>query len=233
MLALIGLGLSGVSSLTLEGIDLLKKCDSVFLENYTSLIPSLDIKKLESVIGKNVELLDRSKVESGFLVRKNECVGLIVVGDPLVATTHIALVSDCNDAGVDVKIVHNNNVLTAVSRTGLQLYKFGKVASVSFLESSSYLNVLSQNKSIGAHSLFLLDLDIKSGKFLSVSEAIKRLGFSDELIVVCSRLCSLDEEIVFGHASQLTKMAFESPSCIILPGDLHFLEEEFLNKFRI
>lgn len=241
MLFLVGLGVSGLNSLTREGLTVLESCDRVFFEGYTSVVPGFSVVELEGLIGKSVEVLDRSRVESDFLVGLSAgCdVGLVVVGDPLSATTHVSLVLDCFERGVGVRVVHSSSVLTVVGRTGLQLYKFGKVGSVPFSGGVvSCRRVLEDNLSIGAHSLFLLDLDPVRGLFLTVSEALDKLGLGGGVfVVVCSRLCASDERIVFSTVSKVKELdsqgVFKPPCCVIVPGELHFLEEEFLNRFRV
>ena len=69
--------------------------------------------------------------------------------------------------------------MTTIAETGLQLYKFGKTASIPFWTENhkpeSFFDYLEQNQSIGAHTLCLLDLDPENGKFLSLSSAIARI----------------------------------------------------------
>jgi len=38
MLYLIGLGLSGVKDITVKGLEIVKSCHKVYLENYTSIL---------------------------------------------------------------------------------------------------------------------------------------------------------------------------------------------------
>lgn len=50
-------------------------------------------------------------------------VAVLVVGDPLSATTHSDLIVRCSEAGVPWKVIHNASIMTAVGQCGLQLYR--------------------------------------------------------------------------------------------------------------
>mgnify|MGYP006282090435 FL=1 len=54
--------------------------------------------------------------------------------------------------------------------------------------------------------------------------------------IICSRLGFNDEEIVYDNIGGLIKLDksrnFKEPICIIIPGDLHEVEEEFLELHR-
>ena len=92
MLYLIGLGLGDVTDVTLKGFNLIKKCDKVFLEGYTSLLLSSSVDDLENFYGKSITVADREFVENNVddilepAVDGSVC--FLVVGDPLGATTH-------------------------------------------------------------------------------------------------------------------------------------------------
>jgi diphthamide biosynthesis methyltransferase len=50
--------------------------------------------------------------------------------------------------------------------------------------------------------------------------------------VVASRLGCKDQTIKYGKISKLKRITFRPPSCVIIPGELHFKEEEFLEAFN-
>ena len=57
-----------------------------------------------------------------------------------------------------------------------------------------------------------------------------RCGMSDdESVLVCGGLGN-DPEIKFGKAAVVD--VSKEPQCIIIPGDMHFMEEEALESFR-
>src|SRR3990167_7023831 len=105
MLILIGTGIS--FDLTLSAIDELKKCDEIYIESYTNLIENENISTLEKLINKKIISLERSQVESKFLIEqaKNSNVALLVSGDPLIATTHISLIIDAEKARIKKIII--------------------------------------------------------------------------------------------------------------------------------
>ncbi len=173
MLYLVGLGLEW-KDLSLKAVEAVQKCDKVYLESYTSL-SNFSVLQLERLLGKKIQVLDRMQVEEEkpFLEDVGvKDVALLVYGDPLSATTHTEILMS---AKTRVEVIHAPSVFTAVAETGLQLYKFGKVGSVPFFKSESFFGILEQNQQINAHTLFLLDLDPKGEKFLTIGEAIKRL----------------------------------------------------------
>ncbi|MBR9678788.1 MAG: diphthine synthase [Nanoarchaeota archaeon] len=234
MFYLVGLGLCGEQDLTLKSVEALKKCSEIFLENYTSLAPELNIKKLEKIVGKTVKKIGRENVEVGELITlaKTKKIGLIVIGDPLVATTHAELILECKEKNVDFEVFHNSSILTAVCETGLQAYKFGKTLSIPFHEADSFLKTLSDNQKIGAHTLCLLDLDLEKNEFLSVKQALNKLKGTKKAVVISLAGCK-NQVIKFGDVNKLKGLVFKPPCSIIVPGKLHFKEEEFLEGFNV
>ena len=50
--------------------------------------------------------------------------------------------------------------------------------------------------------------------------------------VLCSKLGSKHEKIVYGKITDLLRIDLPPPAVIIIPGRLHFLEKEFLEMFK-
>jgi diphthine methyl ester synthase len=169
-LSLIGIGMGSAEDITLRGLNLAKACDVVFLEHYTAiLIDDADTSKLEQIIGKKVILADREAVESGAVlepaVEKQQHVCVLVVGDPLSATTHNDLIERCSEKNIKVDVVGNASILTAVGCVGLQLYRYGQALSLCFWtegwQPAGYYDKLAANRAIGLHTLLLLDIKVK------------------------------------------------------------------------
>ncbi|MEK6899690.1 MAG: diphthine synthase [Nanoarchaeota archaeon] len=250
-LYIVGIGLSTEKDISLKGLELVRKSDSVYLENYTSLL-QCTLQSLEKLYGKKIILADRAVSEQGDLKIIEEAqkknVAFLVIGDPFSATTHLELFKLAKENKVPVKVIHNASVLTAVGITGLQLYKFGRTASIPFLEEHPNLetpyNVLKENQRSGLHTLFLLDLKPEQSKFMTVNEALEILEkiesrkkeniiTKDTLVVGCARLGSDDEKIKAGPLSEIKKYSFgKAPHCLIIPGKMHFMEEEMINIYR-
>ena len=238
VLHLISLGLTE-KSFSLESVDALKKCKKVYLENYTSIING-SLKPLEKLINKKIISVDRNFVENYDVSEaKKENVAFLIVGDVFSATTHISLFNDCKNKNVEVKILNNASVLTAVGITGLSLYNFGKTASIPFENKNieTPIKILNDNLKINAHTLFLLDLNPGEGKYLSIKAALTYLeekGVKGK-VIGCAKLGAEDFIVKYGEMRDLKEIDFRKPPyCLIIPAKkLHFIEEEILKKWKI
>ncbi len=235
MLNIIGIGLNDEKDVSVKGLDLIKSSDFIYLENYTSKL-QCSLEDLEIFYGKKVILVEREFVEDGKEMiekSKTQNVSLLIIGDVFSATTHISLYQDAIDAKVEINIINNASVLNAIGVTGLSLYKFGKTTSISFHESEVPIKVIKDNFPL--HTLCLLDLTPKENKFMEASDAIERLisqGLDPEKkVIVCSQLGSKYSTIIYSKAKEL-KPLNKYPQCLIVPGELHFMEEEFLENFK-
>jgi precorrin-2 methylase len=56
-LYLAGMGLCDEKDMPLRTIEILKRCENVFAENYTNLIGEGAISRLEKIIGKKIKIL--------------------------------------------------------------------------------------------------------------------------------------------------------------------------------
>lgn len=236
MLYLISLGLE-TKDISLKSLEIAKSCDILYLENYTSL--GSDQKELEKTIGKPIKIADRALVESDELVKqaKNKKIALLIHGDALSATTHLSLIDQAIAKKVPCQVTHSSSVLTAVSETGLSLYKFGAIGSIPFQNQDikSPYQLLEKNDSINLHTLFLLDLDPENKKYLTPAQAISYLtkqGMDPQRpVILCSNLGTQKQKIIFTKAKNIPTL--EPPFCLIIPSELNFFEKEFLNRFKI
>ncbi len=251
-LYIIGLGLSDAKDITLKGLELAQNADKIYLENYTSVI-QCSLAELEEVIGKKIELANRDMVEQHaettiLQAAADGDAAVLVLGDPLVATTHVDLVQRATKAKIPVHVVHNASIVSAIGSTGLQVYKFGKTASIPFpdkdrLAETPY-KILADNRKISAHTLLLLDLRPEQKKFMTVNDAIDyllklemqvnaKVFTRDTFCIGCARLGAKDQLIKAGKAKDLLTTDFGKPvHCLIVPGPLHFMEEEILQQFK-
>ncbi len=233
MLYLIGLGLGNEKGLTIEGLEAAKKCEC-YLESYTSKYESLE--KLEKIVGKRITILKRGDVEEGSQKiidsAKKKDVAVFVIGDPLAATTHIDLVIQAKKQKIPVRIIHNASIFSAVGETGLQLYKFGKTATIPYTkQAESVKDAVESNKKSGLHTLLLLDLDAEKGKYMTTKEALeiiieKKLIFEKEKLIAAH--ISENSQIFYDIPTELMKKKINTPSVLVVPGKLHFMEKEFL-----
>ncbi|MBS3167550.1 diphthine synthase [Candidatus Woesearchaeota archaeon] len=244
MLYLIGIGLGDEKDISLNALNVLKNCDFVYLENYTSKL-FFDVEKFEYLIGKKIILADRDLVENKDQIVNNalnKTVAFLVKGDVFSATTHSDLFLRAKEKGVLVKIIHNSSILTAVGDTGLSLYKFGKVASIPFDNKNvkTPITIFLDNHKLKMHTLFLLDLSPKEETYMNFKEAIKYLVDlcpqikNSTQIIVCGALGTEDSIIKYGEINDLLNIEINIyPQCIIIPAELHFMEEEMLNSFKV
>ncbi|MEM2874312.1 MAG: diphthine synthase [Candidatus Nanoarchaeia archaeon] len=244
MLYLIGLGLSW-KDLSMKALEALNNCEEVYLETYTS-ISDFTLLQLQRLLGKIIRPLDRKQVEEElpFLAEaaiKN--VALLIYGDPLAATTHQEILHLARKRNIKTKVIHAPSIFTAIAETGLSLYRFGKVASIPMpekgFEPESFFDVLKENLSTNAHTLFLLDLKPEQNKFLTIPEAIKQLleiskrqkeaFHEDSLVIGCARLGFENSIIKAGTAKEIMKIDFGNPPyCLIVPAKLNHKEQEYI-----
>lgn len=237
VLYLIGLGLNK-RSITKEGMEALSKCKRIYLENYTVDFPYTQIE-LEEIINKKVVSAGREKVEDLSLVDEAQKlnVALLVYGSPLTATTHITLIDECRASRVKYHICYNASIFDAVAETGLQLYKFGKVASMpawkKSFEPTSFMKIVQQNMSQEAHSLILIDIGLDFDKALvQLKKAAEEYGIPLKKFVVCQAMGTDNRKILYRTIEEMS--SFEGvlkPYCIILPSKMHFVEEQVLESF--
>jgi diphthine methyl ester synthase len=242
MLYFIGLGLNDARDITVKGLEAVKSCKYIYLENYTSILESSK-EELEEFYQKEVILADRDLVEKQadeILIRsEEEDVAFLVVGDIFGATTHTDLMMRAKEKNIKTKFIHNASILTAVGIVGLELYKYGKTTSIPFNNENvdTPIKVFNKNKEHNLHTLFLLDLDPKNNNFLTINDAADYLikkGVNKELIAIgCAKIGNEHQEIKVTTLENLTKENFTKyPQCLIIPGDLHFMEEDALELWK-
>jgi len=238
-LSLISTGLADEKDLSLRALEEAKKCDILYAELYTMKLATT-LNALSELIGRSVILLHRGDLEewSDRLIEtaKTKRVGVLVGGDCLSATTHITLILEAKEKGVETRIIHGSSIFSAIAETGLSIYKFGRTVTMPFQEKGSADTVIrgiEENLSAGLHTLVLLDLDDEKGAYMSIMQAIERLTevgvSSDTLVVGAARLGHPDSLMKAGKMSEVAKVDFgEAPHCLVVPGPLHFLEEDAL-----
>ncbi|XP_031283120.1 probable diphthine methyl ester synthase isoform X1 [Pistacia vera] len=272
MLYIIGLGLGDEKDITLRGLEAVRKCEKVYIEAYTSLLSfglSTDgISTLEKLYETPVTVADREMVEEKADAILSEArlsdVAFLVVGDPFGATTHSDLVVRAKKLGVQVQVVYNASVMNAVGICGLQLYRYGETVSIPFFTETwrpdSFYEKIQGNRSLGLHTLCLLDIRVKEpsfeslcrGKkqyepprFMTINTAIEQLleveqirgesAFNEDTDCVgFARLGSEDQMIVAGTMRQLQKVDFGEPlHCLVIVGKTHPVEEEMLDFYKL
>ena len=248
-LVFVGLGLYDEKGISLKGLEETKNADAVFVELYTSLMPNLSIKNLEKIVNKKLHVVSRKQLEeeNGKIIldvaEKGKAV-LLVPGDPLVATTHIALRIEAEKRGIRTRVVHGASIISAViGLSGLHNYKFGKTVTIPFPSETppeTCYNVIAQNKGLGLHTLCLLDIKAEEKRFLSIREGLEALLKMEEqrregivametLAVGIARAGSDNPVVKADYVKGLLNYDFgKPPYSIVFPGELHFMEVEAL-----
>jgi len=240
MLYLIGLGLDK-KDISLKALETLKQCKLVYLETYTNAMP-FSIKEIEKIIKRKIIPADRKLVEEKSEILENakkKKVALLVSGDPLAATTHIDLILRAKKMKIKTKTIHSASIFTAIADTGLQLYKFGKIASIAKWQPNfrpdSFYDIIKGNDSIDAHTLILIDIGLSVKEALGYLDSIAKArdpGFLERKIVVCEQLGAKNQKFFVGKLATLINKKHKLPACVIVPSlKLHFMEEEALSKF--
>jgi diphthine synthase len=248
MLSLIGLGLWNEEDITLKGVKKAKDANKVYIELYTSKWHG-NLKKLEKIIDKKIEILKRENLEekSDEIIKeaREKNVVLFVLGDPLIATTHASLLSDAKKVGVKIEIIHNASIYSAIGETGLHVYKFGAPVTIPFPEKTgnksptSISKTIKENKRRGLHTLLLLDIIPEKNRYMTPNEGMKtllemKIVKKDTEVIVFARAGSDKPLIIYGETKNLIEKDFgKPPFVLIIPGKLHFTEEEYLEMFRV
>jgi diphthine synthase len=248
-LVFVGLGLHDHMGISLQGLEEIKTADTVFIELYTSLLPSFSQKSLSKLSGKELNILQRKDLEENngkivLLAAEKGKTILLVPGDPLIATTHVTLRIEARKSGIKSRIVHGSSILSAaIGLSGLHSYKFGKSVTIPFVDENPSVTpyaVIGENRKLGLHTLCLLDIKAEDSRFLKINDALKALldieakrkekaVTSNSLAVGVARAGSTSPTVKAGFVNDLLKQEFgDPPHTLIFVGRLHFMEAEAL-----
>ncbi|KAJ8924061.1 hypothetical protein NQ315_006838 [Exocentrus adspersus] len=252
MFYIIGLGLGDYKDVTVKGLEIVKQCDKVYLEAYTSVL-TCGVDALEKFYGREITVADRDLVEQGaddiLEGSKDHDVALLVVGDPFGATTHTDLVLRAKEKRITVQVVHNASILNAVGCCGLQLYSFGETISIPYWtetwQPDSFFPKIINNYRNNLHTLCLLDIKVKEPtlesltkkkkeymppKFMSVRESsqqliqiIEKLKESEKTLDVTEDSLCVGLARVGSESQQIAACSLRQMAELDLGGPLHSL----------
>ena len=247
MLTIIGLGLGGPNSITMDGVISLSLSDHIFYETYTSPIhpETLEWVKLKSQ--KEPIHLSRGQVEEPNEIidlAKEKNIALLIVGDALSATTHVSLLLECKKNKIEYQVIHNASVLTAVAGVlGLQHYNFGPVATLVLPEGNykptSPIDKIKANMKNGNHTLVLLDIKADQPEtepiYMTAAQAAEQIieaGLSGEIkVAAAARVGREDQKLWYGKLKDLARLDLgKEPHSLVVPSRLHFTEKDFLDN---
>jgi diphthine synthase len=248
----IGMGLSGFKTCSLEAIEILDRVDEIFIESYTNFINE-KIPQTFKQFSFKFSYLKREDLEEKdelFLDGVHgRTVAILIPGDPFIATLHNSFRIAAIKRGYKCHVIHNTSIISAAaSISGLSSYSFGRTVTCPFPENASEFpyHIIQRNKSINAHTLVLLDINLVKNKFLTIKEAIgillkleteKSLNVftKNSRIVGLARLGYYDEiYVVNGTPHEVSdRYNWEKigpPQALIVCAEsLYFAEEEALN----
>ena len=165
-LLLVGMGPGSVGAMTLEAVKAATAATHRRYEAYTALWPDEELDLLEQTIGP-IQRVMRPEVEQPedlFALASTSLVALLVVGDPLQATTHVDLQLQAIEAGIECRVFHGLSITTLVTGAiGLSNYRFGRQTTLTYpyggWVATSPLETIALNRFTGLHTMALLDLD--------------------------------------------------------------------------
>ncbi|KSW11867.1 diphthine synthase [Pyrodictium occultum] len=248
---------AGVSSeyLTLRALQLIGAADKVYIDVYTSIAPGVD-RELVRRLNPRAEIVEATRRmledEAWRLVEeaRERSVVLLVPGDPLHATTHVALLLEARRRGVEAHAVPGvSGLQAAVDATGLQVYRFGKTVTLVYPEEGfkpySTVETIWANQERGLHTLVLLDLRLDEGRAMAVPEAVSILlelekelaretgrepQIRSALLAGVARAGTSEQHCVAGTPEEVASASYPPPphSLVVTAPRLHPVEEEAL-----
>lgn len=249
-LVFVGLGLHSEKDVSLQGLEEAKSAETVFAELYTSLMPRLNLAKLEEMVGKRISFVSRQDLEDdcGKKILKAAEKGktvLLVPGDPLIATTHVDLRIRAERQKIKTRVVHGASIVSAVmGLSGLQNYKYGRSVTIPFsnqgLVVETPYNVIGENRKRGLHTLCFLDIRAEEKRYMTIKEGLhallnvekkkrKHVVTSNTIVVGIARAGSEQPVVKADRVNKLLKHDFGAPPhTLVFPGRLHFMEAEAL-----
>ena len=261
---LIGIGPGDLDHMTERARGVARGCSKRYLEGYTAVLPPKEEGRLESVVGPWEKLM-RDEVEGAeelLASAREESVALLVVGDPMQATTHIDLEDRCVEQGIGFHVIPGLSATAlAVSLSGMQSYRFGRQVTLPFTTSdylpTSPLKMLCNNFENGLHSLVLLDLDptgmgLEKPRPMSPAEAVGLLekmaaqvvdeeeggrGLLENPVkqwngILLSDLGTEEERVLSGPLGDLSGQKGGMVHAFILPAEFSGMEEDAFERRR-
>ena len=253
-LLFVGLGLGDERDVTPRAIDALRSCRTIFAEEYTSVLAAGSLERLSKEVGRPILRLGREEVEAERRIldalSSFARVGFLSVGDPFVATTHVALRLAAEEAGHGWRYFPNASIVTAAAGfLGLITYRFGRTVSLPMpaagFAPTSPVDRLAENLSAGAHTLVLLDLRPEQKRYLLPAEALEILRTRgaerapallapERRVAVVARVGTDSAQAWYGSVERLVRLDFGPPlHSVVVPAEpLHFQEKAALRRYE-
>ena len=175
---------------------------------------------------------------------------LLVVGDPLQATTHVDLQIRCEEMGLPCHVEHGVSITTIVTgAVGLQSYRFGRQCTFAYPYGeylpTSPLEIILANRERDLHSLVLLDLDptgmgeseqnpmtpeIAVDVLRQMAQRLE-VEVEDWVLVLCSDMGTEDARILVGTLDEISGVKGGRIHCLLVPANLHEVEATALARW--
>ena len=250
MLALIGVGLD-TKDISVKALEFVKEASIVYVDRYTSVMAQQGIDFIEKESGKEITVVTRSdleeKVKLTIKPSKDTDIAILVIGDPLIATTHHIILDEAIKQGIKTKVFHSASIFSAgIGESGLDIYKFGPTTTVPFwsehYKPTSFIDVLAKNLSNSEHTLMLLDIDQIKGSPMSIKQAAeimnnsntKRILDPSKKVIILADIGREGQTVSYVEFSRIESLSgrLEGKTLsIIVPAELNFAEEEAVMKF--
>ena len=260
---LIGLGPGNLDQMTILALKVAKGCSKLYLEGYTAILPEEEEARLEELVGPWEKIMREGIKKKKKILEeaKSNSIGILIVGDPMQATTHIDLESHCQEHGVNFYLIPGLSATSlAVSLSGMQSYRFGRQITLPYSYGDylplSPLEIYIKNYNFGLHTLMLLDLDptgmgMKKPKPMQpyevlylIEKMVRKIKDEREVIplleipvcdwhaILLSDLGSNKQQIFAGTLGNLSKIESGKIHSFILTAKFTGMEEEAFNRRR-
>ncbi|MHB1492428.1 MAG: diphthine synthase [Thermoplasmataceae archaeon] len=241
---ILGIGMRGVKSFTIEEAEIVRNSSAIYLEGYTSFLPEHFREEFESYFQKEFTYLSREKVEVddfSWLVNKDNNVSILIPGDPFVATTHTSLIRALELAGEEVEVRENASIVSSIPfKCNLTFYRFGQVVSIPKIYSNfvpgSPLKKILVNLENNLHTIALVD--IFDGRNITTTELYESMvammdkiddrTLEDRRLIIASRINQPGEKIMITDLKGLPSIHEDlTPYTLIIPAKLDSNEKAF------
>ena len=264
-LYLVGLGPGDLDLMTMRARDVLREMDFLFLEGYTATLPTESENKLEEIVGPWTRAM-RPEIENPvkiLQIAQTSKVGIMVIGDPMQATTHVDLILRAKKLGIKTTVIPGISATTlAISLSGLQSYRFGRQVTIPFNYGdylpTSPLEYIDVNYNHNLHTLVLLDLDptgmgVDNPTPMQPSIVVELLQSMFERLVkreervreslsipisewkgiLLTDLGTVNQRVIAGNLGDLALIKGGLVHCLILPAKLDELENVMFQQLTI
>ncbi len=160
----------------------------------------------------------------------------------MIATTHQELRVRAIGEGIATRIIHGSSILSSIpGELGLHAYSFGRCVTMTRepIQYTAYETIF-QNLLRGLHTMILLEWDEMSNFFMAPAEAVESLESAERDLkygIINEKTLLLGASRIGMDQTKISACSFldaptsdfgEPPISLVIPGRLHFTEQEAL-----